>query len=517
VLSTSKDYTDKDFDALRARLISLIKSIPEFSDWTDFAVADIGNILMEAFSFVGDVLAFNLDGASREAKWGTATQLRSILRLAKQIDYRPKGATAATVTETIRATGTLAADVLIPAGTVIQTKDASPVAFQTLTDITLTPGAPSDTVDVENSKTVTETSEASSEAFQTFSLGQVPFLSGSLVVTTSQGSWTLVDNFLASSASDLHYTLDVDAGDQGTVMFGDGTTGAKPIGTITRRYKLGGGSVGMVSDGVITDIQGTFYDTLGNRVELVATNSAKTVGGDEKEAVSTIKVRAPAFIKAGNRTVCREDFEFRARNAAGVGRALHLTRKEDEAVDPNTGLLWIVPQGLGFLTPTIRAAITAEFVKYPYAPSFYLQIMDPWYLDVSSAAKVYFQGSAKKNVVKTAIAKALTDFFALTTSDAQGNVIDNSNVDFGYYYQDGDGAPTGLLPYADLFALVEGIPGVRKVGGNPEDFLLSSAVTNTQGTTALETNVHKDLAFGIRQFPRFVGITLVDGDTGSTL
>ena len=31
------DYTSKDFDALRARLIALVKSV--FPDWTDFEVA----------------------------------------------------------------------------------------------------------------------------------------------------------------------------------------------------------------------------------------------------------------------------------------------------------------------------------------------------------------------------------------------------------------------------------------------------------------------------------------------
>ena len=466
---------------------------------------------------LGDVLAFNLDAASREAKWGTATQLRSILRLAKQIDYRPKGASAATATETISAADTLLANVLIPAGTIIQTKDSTPVEFQTLEDITLTPSATSDTTDVENSKTVSDSLESTSDPFQTLDLGQVPYLSGSLVLTTSQGTWTLVDNFLASTASDLHYTLDIDAQDRGTVMFGDGTTGAKPTGTVGLVFKIGGGAVGMVAADSITDVQGSFFDALGNRVELTATNAAKTVGGSEKEAAATIKVRAPAFIRAGNRTVGRTDFEFRARGAAGVGRALLLTRQEDDSVDLNSGLLWVVPQGLGFLTPTIRSAITAEFVKYPYAPSFNLQIMDPWYLDIAITARIYLQGSAKKGVVKTAITKALKDFFALTTTNSLGNTIDNPNVDFGYYYQDGNGVPTGLLPYADLFALVEGIPGVRKVGGNPEDFLLSSVLTNTQGSTGVDILVHKDLAFGIQQFPRFSKILLTDGDTDSSI
>lgn len=532
-----KDYTDKDFDSLRARLIASIKSIPEFSDWTDFSVADLGTLLMEGFCFAGDVLGFNLDGASREAKWGTATQLRSILRLAKQIGYLPAGPKAATATETISAVGELAANVTIPAGTTVLTKDDAPIEFRTLGELTLTPSAPTGSVTVENSESHTESFEpvadpaSEAAAFQVFKLAHAPFVDdGSIVVTTAAGAWTRVTHFLASKATDRHFTLEIDADGFAVLAFGEGTrageapgVGAAPDGTITVAYKAGGGLM-TIPPGSITELQGTFFDVLGNRVDLTATNAAKAAGGQDRESVARIKANGPASLRSTrSRTVAREDFEATARGASGVGRALMLTRLEDGAVDPNCGLLWVVPQPVppstqpAFLTPEIRAAIAAEFEKYPHAPSFYLQVMDPWYLDVSVSAKIYLQGSAKKNVVKKAIGKALTDFFALTTTDSQGNVIDNPNVDFGYYYQDGDGTPTGLLPYSDMFSLVEGIPGVRKIGGNPEDFLLSSAVTNKQGTTPLETNVHKDLTFGIRQFPRFVGITLVDGDTGETL
>jgi hypothetical protein len=47
-LPESVDYTDKDFDALRARLIALIKSV--FPDWTDFDVASFGNLLVELYA-----------------------------------------------------------------------------------------------------------------------------------------------------------------------------------------------------------------------------------------------------------------------------------------------------------------------------------------------------------------------------------------------------------------------------------------------------------------------------------
>ena len=80
-LPESVDYTDKDFDALRARLIALIKSV--FPDWTDFDVASFGNLLVELYAYVGDVLTFYQDNLARESRLVTATQRKSVMALAK--------------------------------------------------------------------------------------------------------------------------------------------------------------------------------------------------------------------------------------------------------------------------------------------------------------------------------------------------------------------------------------------------------------------------------------------------
>jgi hypothetical protein len=508
------DYTDRDFDALRARLISLIKSVPNFSGWTDFQVADLGTILMESFCFVGDVLAFNMDYASREAKWGSATQLRSLLRLSKMITYKPRGASAGTVTETIVATG-LQANVTIPAGTIINTKANPAVGFQTLSQLVLTVAAPSGAVDVECSQNQSESFESTGQANQIYVFGQSPYLAASIVISTGAGAWTLVDNFLASRSGDLHFTLDVDASGIATATFGDGTTGAVPSGTVSITYKTGGGLEGEAEPNTIIDIQGTFFDALGNQVTLTATNSAPTSGAAEGEAINSIKLQAPLSFMLGDRTVGREDYETTARRAAGVGRALMLTRQEDSAVDVNTGMLWVVPAGLGFLTQPIRDAITAQFLKYPFSPSFVLDVMDPWYLDVSIIVRVYFSGSVVPAQVKAAILANLTAWFALTTTDSEGLVTDNLNVNFGYYIQGSNGNPTGSLALSDLFNVIDNTVGVRKIGGNPEDFQLASARVTTGGSTPVQSAGYHDLTIMSREFPRLGTLRVINGDTGS--
>ena len=96
MLPASVDYTDKDFDALRARLIALTRSV--FPDWSDFSVAGFGNQLLEMYAFIGDVLTFYLDNQARESRLVTATQRKNVIALARMLGYKLHGARARAMT-----------------------------------------------------------------------------------------------------------------------------------------------------------------------------------------------------------------------------------------------------------------------------------------------------------------------------------------------------------------------------------------------------------------------------------
>lgn len=59
LLPRNTDYSAKDFDTIRARLIQLVSSV--FPTWTQFQVASFGMVLLEMFSWVGDVLTVYQD------------------------------------------------------------------------------------------------------------------------------------------------------------------------------------------------------------------------------------------------------------------------------------------------------------------------------------------------------------------------------------------------------------------------------------------------------------------------
>ena len=144
-LAQATDYTDKDFDSLHLRLQNLVRSV--FPEWTDFNVASFGNMLVELFAFVGDLLTFYQDNQARESRIATATQRKNLIALTKLLGFRPAGARAATTDAVFALAAVPAAPVTVAARTRVRTASVTdPVAFQLLADVTIPAGANPPTV-----------------------------------------------------------------------------------------------------------------------------------------------------------------------------------------------------------------------------------------------------------------------------------------------------------------------------------------------------------------------------------
>src|SRR5215510_13233649 len=190
LLAQATDYTDKDFDSLRLRLQSLVRSV--FPDWTDFNVANFGNILLELYAFVGDVLTFYQDNQARESQLLTATQRKNLIALTKLLGFRPAGARAATVEEVFTLAATSAADILLPKGTQVRTASVTePVTFQLLGDVVIPTGAspPIATGTLEHSESQDELFASTGLPNQEVALPATPYLDGSAEVTAGNGDY----------------------------------------------------------------------------------------------------------------------------------------------------------------------------------------------------------------------------------------------------------------------------------------------------------------------------------------
>ena len=90
------DYLAKDFQSFCAALSGF--SAARYPQWIERSEADMGVMLMEALSALADELSYQQDRVAAEATLDTATQPRSLLRLARLVDYEPAQPRAAVTT-----------------------------------------------------------------------------------------------------------------------------------------------------------------------------------------------------------------------------------------------------------------------------------------------------------------------------------------------------------------------------------------------------------------------------------
>lgn len=495
----STDYTDKDFDSLKLRLQNLIRSV--FPEWTDYNVATFGNILIELYAFVGDVLGFYQDNQALNSRISTATQRRAVLGLVKLIGYVPATATAATVDVDVVLTASPVNDLIIEAGHGILTAEVTdPIRYQVISDTTVLAGASTAvTLLCENAETHEEQFSSSGLANQEFVLSFTPYIDGSQTVVFGNGGYVQVDNFLDSLASDLHFTVIVDQNDRARYRFGNGVNGAIPVSNGTMTYKTGGGSTGRVDATKLTRLETEFEDTVGLAVPVTSiTNAIASSGGNDRETVAQIKVNAPASIRVINRSVSKEDFEINALRLSDVARALMLTSNEDVSVAENSGILFIIPTDGGLPSASLKTqALTQVTVTFPSTLTFSVNVQDPIFKVVNVSARIGILQGFDKETIKTDVTTALTEFFAVTNTDG----TPNERIDFGGKIKDSAGVIVSELPFSDVFNVVRDVSGIRKI--LPGQFFLNLGAIDVVLTT--------------REFPQLGTITLIDDDTGLTL
>jgi hypothetical protein len=494
------DYTARDYDALRDRLISLYTSV--FPTWTQTDTRNLANLLRDGDAFVASVNDYYMCRRARGGFVPTATERRDMIALGKRQGYALSGAQAATGDLTVTvANAPLAGTVTLAAGDTVRTEDVvNPVVGEIQATVVIPVGGTTATLSWRHSQARTQVYTATIAANQEVYLPQGPYLEGSCAFATGLGAWTQVDSLALSASTDRHFEVLVDQNDRATVRFGDGVNGAIPTGTFTIGYEVGGGTAGNVEAGKLRKFGRTYTDSLGNQAVLTVTNAAETAGGVARETVNAARQQIPLSNRAPRTTVTRDDFEIHALEVPSVARALMLSSDEDSTVPEEEGRLYIVPAGGGPASAALVAAVTTMVIEtYPILTGYRVLVSSANYLTVNVRAVIWIAAGYATSAVKAAILADLDAFFDPLSAD--GSV--NSLVDFGYNYRDANDLPAGEIALSDIFNLVRDVAGVRKIGAGLDDFTLNGA--------------HADLAIANYQFPALGTVVLVNGETGAVL
>lgn len=417
---TVVDYAARDYDSL---LRSMRERVPELlPEWTEYEdEADFGNVLLQLFAHMGDLLSYYQDRVANESFLATAQTRRSVMHHLQLIGYRLSTAAPASAELELWLPPDATAPITIHRGDAFATAstDAGPsVRFEYTAedDLPINPSdLPTETVEtpsgprpkkvfrhipVEEGSLVEREVVGTSDgtAHQTFALARRPLIlrgvegrqatSRDLIVQTRIGpegaetitEWTLRETLAFSRAGETDFTVTIDETDGAMLRFGDGALGAIPEAgaTIEATYRVGGGKQGNVRAGTIATIADAPQLSLFGALVI---NPEPATGGAERESIDHAVQHAPQVFRSLKRAVTGPDYEALARDFSGVGKV------RAASTGWNTVILYVAPEGGGPVSDVLAANLLAYFEdKRPL--STIIEIEDVDYVPVYVSAEV---------------------------------------------------------------------------------------------------------------------------------
>lgn len=372
---TNFDYTSRDFASIQGDLLArAARVIPQ---WTSRDASDFGMVLVDLWSYMGDVLHYYVDRAAGEAYLETATQRDSVLAIAALMDYLPNyrlSANGQVVVDISDSIATDASPVLIPRNTRMlatpKNATASSVIFLTTANIAIKGSNTTPYVDpVTNETYITyvkaddqitipviegeryeEFYSASGLPNQQIVLSVPGVVNSSITVQVAEGpdsayvTYAPVDRLVEATSSQKVYYTTVTAEDRTVVVFGNGVNGIIPTtnAQVLVSYRRSRGAAGNLPAYSITGFEGTILSNGSSLSGIrVIGNTSATSGGSDSESMASMKVNIPLSFRTQDRAVSVQDFRDLSLKVSGVAKAVAIWDTTNSEVD----LKIVGPQG----------------------------------------------------------------------------------------------------------------------------------------------------------------------------
>lgn len=432
------DYMARDYDSFLNAMYELIPD--KLPEWTDYSSqADFGNVLLQMFAHMGDIISYYQDRIANESFLTTARERRSIIQHLKLIGYSLATAAPAATELTIRVPVAGSGDIIIRRGDAFattSTKEKPSVRFEyNGSDITVSldafepdpdnPDLKFYNIPVEEGRLIKDDIIGASDGTtnQRFALSYAPLIlravgesgkvNNDILLRTELGTdiqiWTLQETLAFSREGQMDYAIEIDENDQAYILFGDNMLGAvPPAGAVIKAtYRVGGGTKGNVSAGAIATIADAPALSL---LSADVTNAQPATGGSERESIEHAVKHAPNVFRSHKRAVTAEDYKALALSFKGVGKV------RAQVTHWNQVTLYVAPDGGGRVSDLLAANLLAFFEdKRPL--STLIRIEDVDYVKIYVAANVGLKSYYSKTEMREKIQRAAAELLAFEKVD----------------------------------------------------------------------------------------------------
>ncbi|MEU0405898.1 baseplate J/gp47 family protein [Streptomyces sp. NPDC006197] len=408
------DYMARDYESL---LQAMRARIPQtLSEWRDFTnEADFGNVLLQLFAHMGDILSYYQDRVANESFLATARTRRSVIEHLRLIGYELASAAPSAADLAVSVPATVTDVVTVFSGDAFATSshpDRPSVRFEYLGAAPLTInfgalqpdpvtrrkvfGAAGCGIPVQEGRSIRDelVGVSNGSPNQRFPLTHPRLIlrppgpgaqsvNDLRVVTNSAGqvsAWTRRDSLAFSQFNQQDYVVEIDAEDRAVVVFGDGVFGSVPPSgaQIRASYRVGGGQAGNVPPETINNVVSSpALATLGAEVF----NPGPATGGADRESIAQAVRQAPSVFRSMRRAVTAGDYETLALSFGGVGKV------RAAPTGWNHVTLYVAPVGGGSVSDVLEAGLIA-FFEDKRMLSQIIQISDVKYVEIRVTALV---------------------------------------------------------------------------------------------------------------------------------
>ncbi|MFH1217118.1 MAG: baseplate J/gp47 family protein [Pseudomonadota bacterium] len=446
---TIVDYMARDYDSLLQSMRELIPSrLPEWKSHT--SEADFGNVLLELFAHMGDIISYYQDRVAGESFLGTAQSRRSVIDHLRLIGYRLATAAPASTTLELVIPAACNQTITIRRGDAFATKsmkekpsvrfeyareeplsiNCSTLAIDPVTNkkyFRRDPILGTEGIPVEEGRLISDEvlGVSNGDRNQQFILahsglilraaGTGQKVNRDLIITTLLGEtideWTLQESLAFSREKQRDYIVEIDDQDRATIVFGDGVFGAIPGSgaTVRATYRVGGGLKGNTPASAIQ----TIVDAPQLALNGIKVNNAEAAtGGAERESIQHAVMHAPAVFRSLKRAVTEDDYKALALDFKGVGKVRAVSSSWNRVT------LFVAPEGGGRVSDVLEAGLLAYFEdKRPVTTI--IEIEDVDYVTIYITAKIGVKSYYPREDVREKV------------QNAAGKLLAFDNVDFG--------------------------------------------------------------------------------------